>query len=242
MLIAASLAFHGFLRRTTLSILRLPFTAARTFLAILVTLPRLPSLAQENAGLRSDLIARQLENAQLYEQLRQAQQASALRSTSAGRGVVASVIGRSIIPTQHTVLLDRGAQHGLTLDTVVVDASGLIGRITEVHPETALVVLLTDPDSRVAGLVERSRETGLVVGRGGGQCELIYLNAQADLQEGDRVVTAGLGGPFPKGLLLGTVVRVFRDEALGTAWASVKPAAALSRLEDALCLPPGGPS
>ena len=239
-LLIASLAFHDPLRRAALTALRLPLTAARTLLAILVALPRLPSLTQENASLRSAVIARELENTQLREELRQARQASALHGVSSGRGVVAGVIGRSTIPTQHTVLLDQGAEGGLTLDTVIVDASGLIGRVMEVHPATALVMLLTDPDSRVAGLVERSRETGLVVGRGGGQCELIYLDVQADLQEGDRVVTAGLGGPFPKGLLLGTVVRVFRDEESGTARASVKPAAALSRLEDVLCLPPGG--
>ena len=240
LLIAASLAFHDPLRRGAFIIFRLPFTATRTLLAVLVTLPRLPSLTQENASLRSEVIARQLENAQLREALRQAQQANALAHLSSGWGIVARVIGRSTIPMQHTVLLDQGAQQGLTLDTVVVDASGLIGRVMEVHPATALVMLLTDPDSRVAGLVERSRETGLVVGRGGGQCELIYLDVQADLQEGDRVVTAGLGGPFPKGLLLGTVVQVFRDEASGTAQASVQPAASLSRLEDVLCLPAGG--
>ena len=242
MFLAASLAFQSPLRRTILTVFRLPLTATRTFLAILITLPRLPSLAQENASLRSEMISRQLDNAQLREQLRQAEQATVLRSVSAGRGVVARVIGRSTIPTQHTVLLDQGARQGLTLDAVIVDASGLIGRVMEVHPATALVMLLTDPDSRVAGLVERSRETGLVVGRGGGSCELIYLDVQADLQEGDRVVTAGLGGPFPKGLLLGTVIHVFRDEESGTARASVKPAAELSRVEDVLCLPPGEPS
>ena len=55
-------------------------------------------------------------------------------------------------------------------------------------------------------------------------------------------MTAGLGGPFPKGLLLGIVTHVFRDEESGAARASVKPAAELSRVEDVLCLPPGEPS
>ena len=141
MLLAASLAFQSPLRRTILTVFRLPFAATRTLLAILMTLPRLPSLAQENASLRSEMISRQLDNAQLREQLRQAAQATALRSVSAGRGVVARVIGRSTIPTQHTVLLDQGARQGLTLDTVIVDASGLIGRVMEVHPATALVML-----------------------------------------------------------------------------------------------------
>jgi len=69
--------------------------------------------------------------------------------------------------------------------------------------------------------VERSRETGLLVGRGSGPCDLIYLDAAADVELGDRVVTAGLDGPFPKGVVLGTVTRVVRNEEVGTARASV---------------------
>ena len=91
----------------------------------------------------------------------------------------------------------------------------------------------------MAALVERSRETGLVVGRGSGVCELIYLDQDADVQEGDRILTAGLGGTFPKGLVLGTVTRVVRDETSGSARAIVAPAAHLSRLEEVLCIPSG---
>jgi rod shape-determining protein MreC len=103
-------------------------------------------------------------------------------------------------------------------------------------------MLLTDPDSRVAGLVDRSRETGLLVGRAGGRCEFMYLDVDADIQDGDRIVTAGLGGPFPKGLFLGRVARVVRDELTGSARASVVPAARLGRLEEVLCLPPVAPA
>jgi rod shape-determining protein MreC len=212
---------------------------AERCVAILITLPRLPSLAPENTELRAELMQRQVENAQLREALPPAEQAEALLAAtpSQRRGIVARVIGRSTIPTQQTVLLDHGERHGLTVESVTLDASGLIGRVTELHPTTALVTLLTDPDSRIAGLVERSRETGLLVGRGRGRCEFIYLDAEAEIEEGDRIVTAGLGGPFPKGVLLGTVVRVVRDEQVGAAWASVEPAARLGRMEEVLCLP-----
>ena len=67
----------------------------------------------------------------------------------------------------------------------------------------------------------------------------MYLDADAQLEPGDRVVTAGLGGPFPKGLLLGTVVRVTRQELSGSAYAVVAPAARLGRVEEVLVLPPG---
>jgi len=221
-----------------LTILRFPFTATRHGVRILATLPRLPALTQDNAALRAQLLQRQLEVAQLREALRQAQQAQALAGQAPGPGLVASVIGRSTLPTQQTVLLDRGRAHHVAPDSVVVDASGVIGRVVDVQPTTALAVLLTDPDSRVAAVVERSREMGLLVGQGRGQCRLVYLDVAADLQPGDAVVTAGLGGPFPKGLLLGTITQVMRDAQAGFAWAMVTPSAKLSRAEEVLCLRP----
>ena len=184
------------------------------------------------------LFRSQLEQAESREQNRLQRQTDALLNlTTAHQGVVATVIGRSIVPTQHTVLLNRGGQHGLTLDSIIVDEAGVIGRVIEVQPATCLVMLLTDPDSRVASLVERTRESGLLVGDGTGRCSMIYLEAGAEIQDGDRIVTAELGGPFPKGLLLGVVSHVTRDELSGSATASVVPAARLSRLEDVLCLP-----
>ncbi|OGX39303.1 MAG: rod shape-determining protein MreC [Omnitrophica WOR_2 bacterium RIFCSPHIGHO2_02_FULL_68_15] len=242
-LLVGAFYFHAPLRHVALVVLRLPFTLVKGAVQALLLLPRLPGLADENAGLRAELVQRQMEASQLREALRRSEQGQALLDLIPERqGLTASVIGRSTLPAQQTVLLDRGARDGLSLDTVIVDASGLIGRVVELHPAACLVLLLTDPESRVAGLVERSRETGLLVGKGWGQCAFIYLDADADIQEGDRVVTAGLGGPFPKGLLLGTVVHVARDELTGSAMASVDPAARLSRLEEVLCVLPASTS
>ena len=239
LLVGAALIFLHPLRQGTLTLLRLPFTVVKGGVAILLTLPRLPALTRENAELRAQVMRQETEHATLREALRGAEQAGTLLAAtpSQRRGIVARVVGRSTIPTQQTVLLDQGQRHGLTVESVILDESGLVGRVTELFPTTALVTLLTDPDSRIAGLVERSRETGLLVGRGRGRCEFIYLEADTDLEAGDRIVTAGLGGPFPKGVLLGTAVRVVRDERVGAAWASVEPAARLGRLEEVLCLP-----
>ena len=238
-LLGAVLIVHRPYRYAALTVLRLPFTVVKGGVGILVALPQLPTLSRENAALRSELMQRQLESAQLREALRQSQQAQTLLSAvHATESQVAAVIGRSTLPTQQLVLLDRGSHQGLTREGIIVDATGVIGRIIEVHPATSLVMLLTDPESRVAAIVERSRETGLLVGQGQGRGEFIYLDVHADIEEGDRVVTAGLGGPFPKGLLLGTVVKVMRDEQSGAASAWVSPAARLGRLEEVLCLPP----
>ena len=243
LLLGAVLVLHEPIRHQVLVIVRFPFTLTQALVATLVTLPRLPVLSRENAALQSQLLQRELELVRLREELRHAAEARALAAVSPStEGIVASVIARSTLPTQQTVLLDRGGRDGLTLESVIVDAGGVIGRVAEVHARSCLVVLLTDPESRVAGLVERSRETGLLVGRGTGLCEFVYLDADADLQEGDRILTAGLGGAFPKGLVLGRVVRLVRDQESGTAWAQVEPAAHLGRAEEVLCLPPAAPA
>lgn len=237
--VGTALLLHEPLRRSTLTFLRLPFTVVKLLGQSLIALPHVPRLSQDNADLNARLLQRELETAQLREALRQAKQAQVLLdAVPAHHGVIAHVIGRSILPSQQTLLLDRGSQHGVSLESIVVDANGVIGRVVDVQSATSLVMLLTDPESRIAGIVERSRETGLLVGQGLGHGDFIYLDAEADLQEGDRVVTAGLGGPFPKGLLLGQVTRVVRDEQSGSASASVTPAARLSQLEEVLCLAP----
>ncbi len=237
MTLGAGVWWHDSARHLALSVVRLPFTVLRAAVSVLITLPRVSALATENSLLRSELLQGQLENAQLRELVRHVQQAQVLlEHLPATHSVVATVIGRSVVPTQHTVLLNRGTQEGIRLDGVVLDSSGIIGRVVDVRSETALVMLLTDPESRVAALVDRTREMGLLAGRGLGTCELIYLDAGADIQEGDRVVTAGLGGPFPKGLALGAITRIVRDETSGTASATVQPAAQLGRVEDVVCL------
>lgn len=246
--VGALLFLHEPARHTAIAVIRFPLTVANAGLGILLAIPRLPALLHDREQLQAELMRRQLEIARLQETLRTAhrvhgftplflERAGFTDQAVASHGVLAQVIGRSILPTQHTVLLGKGQGDGLTLDTVVIDPEGVVGRLVELHLASALVLLVTDPDSRVAALVERSRETGLLVGRGLSQCEFVYLDGQADITVGDRVVTAGWGGTFPKGLPLGTITRVSRDEqaAVTTAW--VEPAARLSRLEDVLCLP-----
>lgn len=240
-LLGGALVFHEPIRQGAFSLLRLPFSLLRMGVRVLLAVPRLPSLAREHADLQAEVARLQVEDARLRDALRQAGRSDALRRLAPlPHALAASVIGRSTIPTQQTVLLNKGAQDGVTLESVVVGAEGVIGRVIELHPATCLVMLLTDPDSRVAALVERSRETALLVGRGLAACELVYLDAEADIVEGDRILTAGLGGAFPKGLLLGTVIRVVRDEGAGASTAWIRPATRLTQLEEVLCLRPPG--
>lgn len=230
---------HQPLRRIAFTIFRFPLTFTQSALGLVIHLPQLPHRIQEQEALRHALAQRELELAGLREAVRHLTRATQLAQTVKGsRGIVASILGRSLLPSQHTLLLDRGTQDGVVPDSAVVDVEGLIGRVLEAAPNTSVVLLATDPNSRISGLVERSRESGLVVGTGGRLCEFRYLDVEADVAVNDRVVTAGLDGAFPKGLLIGTVAKVERQESRGTLRAWVQPAVKVNRLEEVLCLAP----
>lgn len=240
LLLVGLTAFFPPFRRFGLAVFRAPLVVLHGGVQALAWLPSLPALSGQQMALRRELASHQLELIRLRETMRHLTRAQQLQEAAAQPGVVASILGRTVLPTEHVVLVDRGRRDGLVPETVLIDEQGLVGRILQVHHTTSTAVLLTDPSSRVAGLVERSRESGLLVGTGGGVMEFVYLDLEADIQIGDRVVTAGLGGPFPKGLAVGTVVRLARDARSASTTAWVSPAVKARRLEEVLCIPPAG--
>jgi len=229
------------LRRITLTIVRLPWTTIESAAQVAMRLPQLPGLAHENESLRIELAKRQVELSEAREALRRFSRLEQLeKDLGQAPSLVVSVIGRTLVPTQHVIMLDKGIKQGVKNGSVLVDARGLVGRVTESHPSASTAMLVTDPNSRIACLLERSRELGLLVGTGGSLCELIYLDIDADVEVNDLIVTAGLGGSLRKGLVVGTVARVIRNQEDGTTSAWVRPSANLRRLEELVCLPPSG--
>ena len=146
------------------------------------------------------------------------------------------VIGRDSTGWWQTARLDKGALAGVAEGRAVITPAGLIGRTVSVSDRTADVLLLSDPSCKVSVRLARTGVFGVVEGLGakpGAQpvCRMDYVLQTADVQEGDEVVTSGLGGLFPKGLLVGRVVKVAMHEAglYQTAW--IDSAANLGELE-----------
>jgi rod shape-determining protein MreC len=110
--------------------------------------------------------------------------------------------------------------------------------VIEVTPTTARVLLVADSRSAVGVVVQRVRDLGVVEGRNERVLHLKYLSRTSDVQPGDVVVTSGQGGVFPKGLAVGRITRVVREEGELLLEAEVEPAAALDRLEEVLILLP----
>jgi rod shape-determining protein MreC len=118
----------------------------------------------------------------------------------------------------------------------VVSTKGLVGRTVEVGRRSTKVLLITDPNSKVGVLIARNRHGGVLIGRPDARCRMIYISPDADVSIGDKVITAGLGGIFPKGMLVGEVVKIDKEPGRLYKYAVVKPADDLSKLEEVLCV------
>jgi rod shape-determining protein MreC len=187
------------------------------------------------------------ENAGLDEIRRENESLTGLLQMKAGvdfKTTAATVIARESSEFRRLVVLDRGTNDGIAVgDVAIAEGGALAGRVVEVGPDSAKVVLVSDSSSTVVGQLTTNAATGEVVG---GLDDGVLVMSEIDSSEkvtiGDEVVTAGieLGGgirsPYPKGLLLGQVIDVRRDANAVVQTAYLQPAANLDKLEYVLVI------
>jgi rod shape-determining protein MreC len=150
--------------------------------------------------------------------------------------VTATVIAREPGTWFNTIVINKGSDQGLTKDMSVITPKGLVGHIVTIYGNSAKVMLILDPRSAVGGLVQRpeSRVAGIVVGQVQNNTEprMVNLARESDVIKGDSIITSGLGGIFPKGILIGEITDV-KNEAGGLLkYAEIKTAVDFSKLEE----------
>lgn len=153
---------------------------------------------------------------------------------------VAEILTVDLDPFSQQVILDKGDNYGVYVGQPVLDAHGVMGQVTEVSPLSSRVVLLTDPSHSIPVQINRNGLRAVVTGRGlGEKLQMNFLPHNADVREGDLLVTSGLGGRFPVGYPVGKVVSV--DFPQGKAFADIKvePAANLSTSRELMLVLPG---
>ncbi len=190
----------------------------------------------ENEQLRQEVERLRLELQESRERVAAAARLERLldyRDRTGFKMTAARVIGHDASGLYRTVLIDRGSADGLENLQAVLAPDGVVGRVIKVFPRSALVLLVTDRSSGIDAIVQRTRDQGVVQGRGGSGCELKYLERSAEVEVGDYVVTSGMGGHFPKGVWIGQVSGVNRGGDLFQS-VDVRPSAALDRLEEVL--------
>ena len=203
-------------------------------------------LRTDNAALRDENDRLTNENARLELVKRENDQLTALLQLQTGfdhATVATRVIGRESLDTRRLVILDKGTDDGIALgDAVIVQGGALAGRVTDVGPNFSKVTLISDPTSTVVGMLLNSGAAGEVGGQPGGVLVMRNIDSSVQISTEEEVFTAGIelaGGirsPYPKGLLLGSVVDVQRDVNDVVQTAFLVPAANLDSFEMALII------
>lgn len=191
----------------------------------------------ENERLRRRIQNLEVERQKLLEAEatnRQLKQLLDFRSHLPAGGVTASIIANSAASWFQSCQIDKGSADGVRKGMAVVTPLGVVGQIVAVTPRAAKVLLLTDPNSGIDVLVQRTRSRGIVSGSLENGTVLKYMKRSEDVQEGDRLITSGMDGVFPKGLMVGTVIKV-RKQHLGLfQFVEVLPAVQTARTENVL--------
>lgn len=157
--------------------------------------------------------------------------------------VVSRVIGEDSSGWFHTLLIDKGTRDGVERAMPVVAREGLVGHVVESADRTAKVLLITDRNSAVDVLLQESRTKAVLEGVGRHDlCVLKYVPRSETVQKGEMVITSGLGGIYPKGLLVGNVAEVWKEGYGLFQRVEVSPKVDFQRLEEVLVILKGEPS
>jgi rod shape-determining protein MreC len=204
------------------------------------TLTDLQNLQQRNAEYERALINFQSEIVELREIRADYERLTALMDFSGAQQdwetLAATVIGRDTTGILRTVTIDRGSRDGVTPDMAVVTELGLVGRVARVSATTAQIQLVNDVNSFVNGRLQGTRAEGSVQGTPAGGLQIIYIPLTDRINDGDSVVTSGIGGKFPRGIPIGQVTSSRLDDTNLFQEATVRSLIDFSRLEIVLVI------
>lgn len=186
-------------------------------------------LREENAELRAKL----LDASQAAQRFEAAQaEAGRLRRLIGAaerlpvKSLPAEILYNGRDPYARKVVIDKGSQNGVRAGSPVVDEAGVIGQVTRAHALASEVTLLTDKDQAIPVQVVRNGLRAIAFGAGSsGMLELRFMAANAEIQNGDRLVTSGIDGTYPPGIPVASVARIERDAAYAFARIVCQPAA-----------------
>ena len=186
------------------------------------------SLREENGRLREEnarLLAWQTAARRLENENEGLRGLANFREGPEASFITARIVGDSVSAYVRGALLNVGRRVGVAAGQAVVTGEGLAGRIAEVGDNSSRVLFVTDVNSRLPVLIERTRERAILAGDNSSQLRLTLLQSLQGVQRGDRIITSGHGGSFPVGIPVGEVVET------GEGHVRVRPFADFSRLE-----------
>ena len=192
----------------------------------------------ENRQLKDQIEHMRLEQVRLAEdaaQARRLQTLLAFKEQFISRTVAAQVIGSSGSDLSRIIYIDKGENAGIQRDMAVMTSDGIVGKVLLVYPSVSQVLLINDQSSGVGALLEKTRLQGVLRGTANGEVVLERVMSDEQVPSGETVLTSGGDQIFPKGLPVGTVMKVGSGKDLFLN-IKIKPAADLSKLEEVLVL------
>ena len=218
----------------------------RSFTSVLGAFAEIDRLRLENRALRGEVDELTQEVAQLESLAEENERLARLLDTQRSMDhetMLAEVIGREATQFERVITLDRGTEAGIELgDAVLAEGGALVGSVVEVGPTYSFVRLLSDSRSLVVGLDRKTKATGLVTGRLSAPLQMSAIKVTDRVEVGHAVFTAGINdgrrfqSPFPKDLLIGTIIDVRSDPGSVDQTALVEPAADMDHLQSVLVI------
>jgi rod shape-determining protein MreC len=217
------LQLSGYLTPMTNVLVR-PVTALQSWFAVrYIAVRDLLASPNDMATMREEINQLQAENALLQQEIialrEQASEAEVLaalldyaRAQPASRYLATNVIGRDISPFIRSILIGQGSDTGIAVGMPVVTAQGLVGRVEEVFSSYARVQLITDPQTAVNVKFQQARTEGILSARLNGEIFVDLIDLNAELSEGELVLTSGLGGKYPPDIPVGSVTSIRRRD------------------------------
>ncbi|WP_420812981.1 rod shape-determining protein MreC [Nitrincola schmidtii] len=198
------------------------------------------SLIRDNEHLRSEALElqrRTLRMEALTEENIQLRELLNARQRVEHNVKAVELIGVNPDPFLHEIILNRGVEDGLAVGQPVIDSGGILGQVLSLAHYTSRVMLITDARTAIPVEVNRSGFRSIALGKGLlNELELSHVPSTADIEEGDLLVTSGLGGRFPRGYPVGVVEEIVRDPGRPFLLVKAKPSARLDRSRQLLVI------
>lgn len=222
-----------------LNIFRLPLKATSGLYYILRDASNFNEVRKENKILKQNVANLKVSLIELQEaslESKRLRELMAFRESEKRKVIPSMVIARDLSRLKDTIVIDKGKKHNVEKDMVVISGNGLVGRVRECGFSISRVLLITDTDSVVSGIVQRTRDEGAVTGNKEKSLIMKYLELDSDVAKGDNVITSGFGRVFEKGISIGHVVSIEKDESGLYLYAIIEPEVDMMKLEEVLVI------
>lgn len=189
---------------------------------------------QENEQLRQELLQYKAANIEYREALAtnvRLKKLLELKESLPPPTLTAEIIGKDPSLWFRTLTINRGSSDGVQKGMPVVTVEGVVGQVLTSSPSYSKVLLATDPNSAIDVITQKTRVQGIVKGLGREAFGLNYVLKSAVVEKGDFVLTSGLGGIFPKGLVVGTISEITKSRRGMFQKIEIAPAVDFSQLE-----------